>query len=113
MKAKPLKRMALVGAKGMLAAMVRARAPAAYEVFPLDLPGFDLTDPGRVAETLNQLAPDIIVNCAAYTDVDGCVTHEAAAMAVNGRGPGYLADVETDQRSDFYIAGTPSLLFET
>lgn len=86
------KRLALVGAKGMLATMVRRQTPETYEVISLDLPDFDITDPNRVVETMNRIAPDVIVNCAAYTDVDACETNEDTAMAVNGLAPGYLAD---------------------
>lgn len=72
--------------------MIHRHAPGEYEMAPLDLPDFDITDPDRVFETMNRIAPDVIVNCAAYTDVDGCETNEDTAMAVNGRAPGYLAD---------------------
>jgi dTDP-4-dehydrorhamnose reductase len=34
----------------------------------------------------------VIVNCAAYTNVDGCETNEETALLVNGRGPGHLAE---------------------
>lgn len=83
----------MIGARGMLGTMVNAVAPADYEMFHLDLPDFDLTDPIRVSETLSKINPHIIMNCAAYTNVDGCETQEEAAMAVNGSGPGYLAEV--------------------
>ena len=85
-------RLALIGGNGMLAKMVRERAPSEYEVFPFDLPEFDITDRNVVFSTMEKLRPDVIVNCAAYTDVDGCETNEETALLVNGRGPGYLAE---------------------
>lgn len=84
-------RLALVGANGMLAAMVRKVAGAEWEICPLDLPAFDMTDPAVVGEMLNRLQPQVIVNCAAYTNVDGCESEEALATRVNGEGPGNLA----------------------
>ena len=40
------RRVALIGANGMLASMIRHLAPERWEILPFDLPEFDLTDPG-------------------------------------------------------------------
>lgn len=85
-------RLALIGANGMLAAMVRDEALSRYEIVPLDLPDFDLTDRDRVVEEMGRIRPQVIINCAAFTNVDGCETQEALATRVNGDGPGYLAE---------------------
>jgi len=85
------KRLALIGAKGMLASMVLETASANYEVIPFDLPEFDLTDAALVQKVIGELKPDVIVNCAAYTAVDACETQQELANKVNGEGPGYLA----------------------
>ena len=86
------KRVALIGANGMLAHMVRSLAPKVWEISPFDLPDFDLTNRERVLRVLGEQRPEIILNCAAYTDVDGCETHEELATQVNGHGPGHLAE---------------------
>jgi len=54
------------------------------------LPDFDITDPDAIAKCVT---PDIgvVINCCAYTDVDGAEEHEDAATRVNGTGVGYLA----------------------
>lgn len=86
------KKLALVGANGMLARMVRHVAPSVYDVTSFDLPDFDITDRYLVLSAMKHLRPHAIVNCAAYTNVDGCETNEELALRVNGRGPGYLAE---------------------
>jgi dTDP-4-dehydrorhamnose reductase len=86
------KKVVLVGANGMLASMVARVVPPDYELHPLDLPEFDLTRRALVLDTLRALRPALIVNCAAYTDVDGCEAREALATEVNGAGPGHLAE---------------------
>jgi dTDP-4-dehydrorhamnose reductase len=84
-------KLALIGSNGMLARKVRELAPAHYEVVGFDLPEFDLTDREQVLAEITRLQPAVIVNCAAFTNVDGCETQEELATRVNGAGPGYLA----------------------
>lgn len=54
----------------------------------------DLTDPSSLRAALDALAPgDVVINAAAYTDVDGAESDAAAAFAVNAEGPGHLAAI--------------------
>lgn len=87
------KSLALIGANGMLARQVFGQAAAAgYAVSGFDLPDFDLTSRAQVLAEIERLRPAVIVNCAAYTNVDGCESNEELATRVNGDGPGYLAE---------------------
>lgn len=102
---------ALIGANGMLASAVKRLLPAGYQLHAYDLPEFDLTDPEQVC-SLRELKPAIILNCAAYTNVDGCESQSELAMRVNGEGPGFLARLakEIDAvlvhvSTDFVFAG--------
>jgi dTDP-4-dehydrorhamnose reductase len=54
-------------------------------------PAFDITDP-NIATAVSQLRPDVVINCAAWTDVDGAEANEDAAYAANALGPKYLAE---------------------
>ena len=87
-----MKKLLLVGANGMLAKAVKQCAPSGYELTLLDLPEFDISIKDQVLEVLKKLRPEVIVNCAAYTNVDGCETNEEIASRVNGTGVGYLAE---------------------
>ncbi len=105
------KNIALIGANGMLASAVKRLLPVGYQVHAYDLPMFDLTDPEQVF-TLRELNPAIILNCAAYTQVDGCESHRELAMRVNGEGPGFLAQLASEidavlvhVSTDFVFAG--------
>lgn len=83
---------ALIGANGMLATAIKKLVPADYVIQSFDLPEFDLTDREHVL-ALQEQSPEIIINCAAYTNVDGCEEQRDLAMQVNGDGPGLLAEL--------------------
>jgi dTDP-4-dehydrorhamnose reductase len=84
-------RLALIGGKGMLAQAVTGMTPPDYELVSFDLPDFDITDRNQVLSVLAELRPEVIINCAAFTNVDGCETQEELANFVNGTAVGYLA----------------------
>ena len=57
----------------------------------IDIGEIDITSPESVLKVIGELKPEVVINCAAYTDVDGCESNIETAMAVNGEGVGYLA----------------------
>src|SRR3954469_7667202 len=82
-------RLLVTGAAGMLGSdVVAAAGPGGHEVAALARADLDITDPAAVAAALRDARPDAVVNCAAWTDVDGAEEHEAQATAVNGDGAG-------------------------
>jgi len=83
----------IVGAKGMLGRELVCACP---EASALDLPDWDMTNADHVNSTLSQIKPDIVINAAAYTDVDGCETETDAARAVNVDGVAKLASTCRD-----------------
>ena len=104
---------ALIGANGMLASMLRATAPPSVTLHLLDLPEFNLTCCDDVRLCLRTLSPEIIINCAAFTQVDKCESERELAMSVNGDGPACLADVAYELNAtlvhistDFVFPGT-------
>lgn len=63
------------------------------EVIALDVDKLDITNLTQVKEILNDLKPDVVINCAAATNVDGCESNEDFAFRVNSIGPRNLAIV--------------------
>ena len=85
-------RLAVTGAGGMLGQAVVAAARArGHEVVALRRAEADVTDPRALRTALAAAAPDAVVNCAAWTDVDGAEDDEDAATALNGEGAGNVA----------------------
>ena len=60
-------------------------------VIPVDLPELDISNYRMVDEFVRRNRPDIIINCAAYTNVDGCEVHHDDAFKANALGPRNLA----------------------
>lgn len=61
------------------------------EIIAADVDNFDITNQVIIEEFLTSNKPDIVINCAAMTNVDGCETNEETAMQVNALGPRNLA----------------------
>ena len=83
-------RIVIAGAGGQLGAFLTSLAAGqGRDALALTSSQWDITDPGA-AERIVQRG-DVVINCAAYTNVDGAETDEAAAFAVNATGPGHIA----------------------
>src|SRR3954452_1159970 len=82
-------RLLVTGAGGMLGHDVMSAAgDAAVGLTPADL---DVTHAAAVERALLEIRPHAVINCAAYTDVDGAESDETAATLVNGDGAGNVA----------------------
>jgi dTDP-4-dehydrorhamnose reductase len=85
-------RLLVTGAAGMLGLdVLRAGARAGHELIGVDLPELDITDAEAVREAFARIGPEAVLNCAAWTDVDGAEMHVQQAHAVNADGAGNLA----------------------
>lgn len=60
-------------------------------VLAVDLPQLDISDRDEVIAFVRRHQPDVILNCAAYTNVDGCETNRDDAFKANALGPANLA----------------------
>ena len=76
-------RIAVVGARGQLAAAVVHECAAGHEVIALTREELDATDDAAVAAAMDRARPDVIVNGAAFTDVDGAEDHPLDALNTN------------------------------
>ncbi len=85
----------LVGAGGMLATDLEETLRPRAETFDLTAcseDSLDITDGEKLFEIVGETKPDLILNCAAYTNVDGAETNQALAFAVNAEGAANLAE---------------------
>jgi dTDP-4-dehydrorhamnose reductase len=78
----------ILGASGMLGSDLCRVFPDAVKLTHKDL---DITDRTKVIEFIKRIKPDVVINAAAYTNVDGCEDKQNLAIEVNGHAPGYIA----------------------
>jgi dTDP-4-dehydrorhamnose reductase len=83
-------RLVISGAGGQVGSFLTAEATRqGRNVLALTSSQWDIADPQLAGQIVQ--AGDVVVNCAAYTNVDGAETDQARAHAVNAAGPEYIA----------------------
>jgi len=81
----------ITGSNGMLGHDLKEVLKDEHELILTTSKTLDITDKEQVIEFVEDSKPDIIINSAAYTDVDGCEENKDLAYAVNGEGVRNLA----------------------
>lgn len=77
------KKVMLLGAGGQLGKQLMNIAPQEVSLFPFAHNDLDISDESDLKRTLKITSPDLIINTAAYTDVDQAESEQAEAFAVN------------------------------
>jgi dTDP-4-dehydrorhamnose reductase len=81
----------VTGSEGQLGSDLLKILPERHEVLGCDIQDWDITDLRIALENVERIRPDVIVNAAAYTDVDGCELNPDLAYRVNTLGAHNLA----------------------
>jgi len=81
-------RILVTGVTGQVGSALLSRLQGLGTVIPADKATLDFTKLNAIAETLDRIAPDLVVNPAAYTAVDKAEDEPHLAMRVNGEAPG-------------------------
>lgn len=111
-------KVALLGASGQLGREWQARFGDEFDgegsLLTYTSSQLDITDPKRVDDELRSQNPDIIINCAAYTDVDGAEEHREKAHRVNVEAVAGLAELSAEldcmlvhYSTDYVFPGAP------
>lgn len=111
-------KVALLGASGQLGrewqARFRDESDSGGNFLTYTSSQLDITDQKRVGDELRSQNPDIIINCAAYTDVDGAEDHREKAHKVNAEAVAGLAELSAEldcmlvhYSTDYVFPGAP------
>lgn len=85
-------RLLITGAAGMLGLDLRDAAQAAgHDAVALARADLDVTDAAAVEQAVSAAEPEVVINCAAYTNVDGAESDPGRAHEVNATGAGHVA----------------------
>ena len=101
-----MKKVLLIGADGMLGGELKQRLEDKYEVYGTTIETLDITDKEAVLKKVQEVKPYFIINCAAYTNVDGCEVNEDLAMQVNGQAVGNIAEAARNVDATFIHIST-------
>jgi len=95
------------GSGGQLGLELAALLPwRGQEVVALSKEELDVADFGAVMLALEKHSPDVVVNAAAYTNVDGCETETDLAYTINALGPRNLAQLCEERSCDLLHVST-------
>ena len=81
----------VTGVKGQLGHDIIKQIGDRHDTIGIDIEELDITDIGAVQAFVKTARPDVVVNCAAYTNVDACEANDVLAYKVNTAGPRNLA----------------------
>lgn len=81
-----------MGANGQIGWELRETLAHIGDVIALDRKALDLTNSDTIRQVIRKLTPAVIVNAAAYTNVDQAETEPEQAMNINGFAPGIIAE---------------------
>ena len=102
----------ITGAKGQLGRGLIATAPSMVDLHPVTRDDCDLADASAIAALIQQVAPDLVINAAAYTAVDKAERDEDAARAINAGAVAALVAAHRGKlvhvSTDFVFDGTSS-----
>ena len=85
-------RILIAGASGLVGRALTEHCSAiGDQVLTYDHSALDISKAEVVSSTIEQQRPDAVINCAAWTDVDGCESNSERALAANAYGPENLA----------------------
>ncbi len=87
-------RILAAGWHGQIARAFMQTAPMRNDItaFAIGRPGLDICDPRSIERALGDIQPDVLINLAGYTDVDGAESEPELAFALNSAGAQLLAE---------------------
>ena len=90
---KNLRRIIVIGANGRLGAALAREYQGVFSVKAFARSQLDLGKLDQVRSTLSETEFDLLINCAALTNVDYCESHSDEAFLINAQGPRLVAEI--------------------
>ncbi len=110
----------VTGANGQLGFELQKTAPEHIQLYALTRQQCDINDTKQIHDTIAQLKPELIINAAAYTDVDKAESEPKKAHQVNAVGASNLAQAVAENKcrlihvsTDFVFSGWQNHPYQT
>lgn len=84
-------RILITGAKGQLGSRLMTVLSGNHDVTGYDVDDLDISNFHMVRSLITEIKPQLVINAAAWTDVDGCAKNPEKAITINGYGAQNLA----------------------
>jgi dTDP-4-dehydrorhamnose reductase len=102
-----MKKILLTGSSGQLGqSILKIGTNHNFDIIATDLDSLDITDSKAIEQIFDAEKPDIVINAAAYTDVDKASQEHELANLVNGKAPGLLAQASKKHNALFIHIST-------
>src|SRR5436190_11983163 len=108
---KKLRRIVVIGATGRLGAALTREYQRAFSVKAFARSQLNLGKLDQVRSILSETEFDLLINCAALTNVDYCESHRDEAFLINAEGPRLLAEI-CDEKSAKLIHISTDYVFD-
>lgn len=102
----------ILGRNGQLAWELQRTVPTDFDVVVLGRREINLLDTAQVTDAVGEHAPDLVINAAAYTEVDKAETEQQAAFALNQQLVANIADVLTCHPATAFIHISTDFVFD-
>lgn len=101
------KKIAVIGSNGQLGNdLIKILSKKPYNLFGLSHKDIEITDPGDIKKTLGIINPNIIINAAAYNQVDDIEVNPEKGFLINSLGNKYLAEFAKNNNSEYISVST-------
>lgn len=87
----------ITGSNGQLGTDCQKVFAPSHDIVAVDVEDLDITHLASVRAAMADMKPDLVINCAAFTQVDACETEQYMASKVNAEGPKNLAIATAEQ----------------
>jgi dTDP-4-dehydrorhamnose reductase len=99
-------RVLMSGGDGLLAHALKQKTPKSAELLPFPRAEFNLQNPGQMQARLEKFRPAVVINTAAYNQVDRCEEERDLSWAINATAPETLARLCTERKIRLIHYGT-------
>jgi dTDP-4-dehydrorhamnose reductase len=101
-----VRRIIIIGAGGRLGAAVAREYAGEFDVTGFSHEELDLTDHARLEQRVGEIDFELLINCAALTNVDYCESSREEAFAINAEAPRVMAKLCAEKKANFIHLST-------